>query len=915
MTENIKKLMLIDGMAMIYRGHFALIKNPRMSSSGLNTSSIFVFANIILDLIKRENPTHMAVCFDMQEPTHRHKLFKEYKAQRDKIPEDIIKAIPYSKKFCQAMNIPVITLPGWEADDIIGTLSLTAEKNDILTYMVTPDKDYAQLVTDKIFMYKPAYKGGGFDCLGKQEIIANWGINRVEQVIDILGLMGDASDNIPGVPGVGLKTAQKFIAEYSSIENLYDNLDQLKGKIKEKLSEFRDQAFLSKKLVIIDRAAPVKEKITDLQYKEYNPQLLQELFLELEFKTLGKRLFGDNFVSEVEANMEKDEGDSISTIEDTIHKYRLVSNENDRKDLLAKLLEQKAVCFDIETTGLDPKDCVPIGIAFSWKARQAFYVQIPETNTERNKILDQFKPFFMNASIEKIGHNLKFDISVLKWQGMDVRGPIFDTMIAAFLTYPHLKRNMDTLSEYFLKYRPVSISTLIGDKKEEQINMADVDIEKLTEYAGEDADITFQLSEVFRPIIEEQNQHNVFYNIDCPLISALTDMEYEGVAIDSSIMDELSEQLTEYIEVAQKNVFNMAGEEFNLSSPKQLGEILFEKLKLDPKAKRTQKSKQYSTNEQVLSRLAGKNEIVQHILDFRTFSKLKSTYVDSLPEFIFPKSRKIHTSYDQAISATGRIQSNNPNLQNIPIRSAMGKEVRKCFIARNTDHTLLSADYSQIELRIAAEFSQDPGLINAFKTDQDIHTATAMELFNLTEDKISKDMRAKAKTVNFGILYGMSAFGLSDRMNIPREEARFLIETYFQKYSGIKKYLNETIEFAHKNGFVQTLSGRRRYLRDINSQNQTTRKGAERVAINAPIQGTAADMIKIAMNKIHLEFKNNKLKTKLLLQVHDELVLDVFLKEKTAVMEIVKDCMVNAIPMSVPIIVEMGCADNWLEAH
>ncbi|MBD3421834.1 MAG: DNA polymerase I [Chitinivibrionales bacterium] len=915
MSETERKLVLIDGMALLYRGHFALINSPRLTFSGMNTSALFVFVNSIFDLVKRLNPSHLAVVFDDPKPTHRHKRYTEYKGHREDMPEDIAKAIPYLHQLCAALHIPLISCPGWEADDIAGTLSLHAEQQNFETYLVTPDKDYAQLVDTATFVYKPAYKGGGFDQLGVAEILSDWEIENVEQVVDILALMGDKSDNIPGVPGVGRKTAQKLIKEFGSVEGLLENVEKLKGKLRDKIIANKELAVLSKELVTIDRKAPVTIQLDELIRKEHDVEALKTLFIELDFKTLGKRLFGADFVSESQIQQEEAGGEKLSTIEDTIHRYRLLASLEHRAELVAKLLQQKSVCFDLETTGLDPKTCDPVGIAFSFKPRQAFYVAIPDDSTQKNGILSQFAPFFENETIEKVGHNIKYDIGVLRRHGVTVKGPLFDTMIAAFLTMPDVKRNMDALAENLLHYRPISITKLIGEKKNEQLNMREVAPEKVAEYAGEDADITLQLSKEFRPLIEEQNQTRVFYDIECPLIHVLVDMEYEGIRLDLDIMDELSKQLTEYIEMCRRRVFELAGEEFVLNSPKQLGDILFDKLKLDPRAKKTSKLKQYATNEQILARLATRHEIARQVLDYRMFAKLKSTYVDTLPQTIFPKTKRIHTTFEQAVSASGRLQSNNPNLQNIPIQSELGKVVRKAFIARDTNYALLSADYSQIELRIAAEMSGDKALLQAFLDESDIHTATAMQIFGEAQQNITKEMRSKAKMVNFGILYGISAFGLSERLNVAREEAKMLIDTYYARYPGVRNYLDTTIEFAHQNGFVQTLTGRRRYLRDINSRNLTTQKGAERIAVNAPIQGTAADLIKIAMNSVHQHLDRNKLKSRMLLQVHDELVFDLHLDEKDEVMALVRECMTQAVPMKVPLIVEMGFAGNWLEAH
>ncbi len=906
-----KTLFLIDAMALIYRGHFAFINNPRLTSTKLNTSAVFVFANTLYDILNREAPTHMAVAFDVRGPTHRHKLFPKYKATREEIPEDIVVAIPLVERLCAAMNIPVLKAEGWEADDIVGTLTRQAETKGFHTFMVTPDKDYAQLVSEKTFWYRPKHKGGGYDILGVPEILDKWGIERIDQVIDMLGLMGDTSDNIPGISGIGEKTAQKLISQYGSIPNLLAHTDEIKGKLKEKLENGRDMALLSRGLVTIMRDAPVLFSADALAVQSYNEPALKELFSELEFRALALRFFGGD-----EASLDADiETGALASIGETTHAYRAVITEKEREILLADLLAARSVCFDIETTGLDSRSCEPIGIAFCWQAHKAWYLPLPDAAVERQKILAAFKPFFENDTIEKIGHNIKFDIAVLRWQGIRVNGPVFDTLIASFLTMPHLKRKMDDLSTALLGYRPIPISDLIGDHPKNQISMRDVPLNNLIDYAAEDADVTFQLADIFRRALKEQNQEKAFYEVDSVLIPVLVEMEYEGIALNNGILHELSADLDDTIAKTEKEIFKLAGEVFPLNSPKQLGIILFEKMQLDPRAKKTPKSGQYATNEHILSRLEGKHPIIRQILHYRTFVKLKSTYVDQLPEFVFEKTGRIHTTYDLAASATGRIQSNHPNLQNIPIRSAMGKEVRKAFIARDGAHTLLAADYSQIELRMAAQMSKDPVLINAFQKGADIHTTTAMQLFDVDASSVDRDMRAKAKTVNFSILYGISAFGLSARLNVPRCEAQELIDNYFARYKGVRAYLDAILAFAHTHEYVETITGRRRYLRDINSKNQTTRKGAERVAINAPIQGSAADLIKIAMRKIHDAFHEKRVRARLLLQVHDELVFDVPIDELARVSEIVKDCMVNAISMDVPLVVDMGNGPNWLDAH
>lgn len=901
------KLVLVDGMALAYRGYFALIRNPRITTYKLNTSAIYVFTNVLIDLIASEKPTHIAVAFDTREPTFRHKEFKQYKVNREAMPEDLSKSLPYIDKLCTAFNIPALRYPGWEADDVIGTLAKLAEDSDFQTCMVTPDKDYTQLVSENTLLYRPARGGAGFDVLGPNEIIEEWGVEDAKQVIDILGLMGDASDNIPGVPGIGKKTAQKLIAEYGSIESLLAHLDDLKGKQKEVLENNQDKAHLSKHLVTIIRDVPLTHSVDDLKYKGPDVEAVQELFKELEFQSIGRRLFGEQF----EAATVK----QLKTLKDIAHDYSLVDTVEKRKLLLERLLEQKSVCFDLETTGLDEKTCRIVGIAFSWTEKTGFFMLFPEEVEAYNGILSDFSVFFESDGIEKIGHNIKFDLSVLRWHRVVVRGPFFDTMVAAYLCIPDERRSMDALAETLLDYAPVHIEKLIGEKGTEQKSMGEVPVGELVEYACEDSDITLQLSAIMRPMIEEYGQSKVFFDIECPLVPVLVEMEYAGIRIDTAVLSELDKQLGIEIARASERIETLAGEPFNLNSPKQLGEILFDKLALDPHAKRTKKSGQYITNEQVLARLAGRHEIVEKILEYRMKSKLKSTYVDMLPASIFAGTQRIHTSYEQAVTATGRMQSHDPNLQNIPIRSEQGKEIRKAFVPGDDRYQLFSADYSQIELRIAAALSGDKSMLAAFESEQDIHTSTAAHLFGVEMSEVTQDMRRHAKTVNFGILYGISAFGLSERSELSRSEAAELINSYFRQYSSLKRWQDETIEFSRMYGYVETATGRRRYLRDINSKNATIRGAAERTAINSPIQGTAADMIKIAMISIQKELEKRTLKTRMLLQVHDELVFELHKDESDQVPAIVEECMVNALPLGVPIVVETGLGENWLDAH
>ena len=920
------KLFLLDGMALVYRGHFAFMRNPRMTSTGMNTSTLFVFANTLLDIVEREKPSHLAVVFDTSEPTHRHNLYPEYKAQREAMPEDLSAALPYIDRMCDAFNVPVIRMPGWEADDVIGALAKVAESEGMTTYMVTPDKDFAQLVSETTFICKPGKAGGDAEILGVPEILDQWQIDRVEQVIDILGLMGDASDNVPGVPGIGPKTAQKLIAQYDSVENLLEHLDDLKGKQRETLENHRDQALLSKKLVTIERDVPLEVELDDLLARERDRDKLRALFLELEFNALGKRFFGDDFSAGPQQSLNfggettapvADIAEHFKTIGDVPHDYRLVDTPEKRAELIALLKQQPAFCFDTETTGLDPKTCEIVGLAFSFKAHTGYYVALPEDREETRAILDAFAPALGDPEIEKIGHNLKFDLAVLRWKNVEVKGRLFDTMLAAYVATPELRRNMDYLSQALLGYRPVKITELIGEKTKDaaQKSMREVPVDQVAEYAAEDADITFQLSEVFRPKIEEMGQERVFTDIECPLVPVLTQMECEGIRLNVETLHALSEELTGEIAHTEKIIFEMAEETFNLNSPKQLGEILFDKLNLDAGARRTGKTKQYQTNEAVLQRLAHRHEIVEKILHYRTCAKLKSTYLDTLPGAVFKGTGRLHTHYEQAVTATGRLQSHDPNLQNIPIRTEMGREIRKAFIPRGNDYTLLSADYSQIELRVAAELSGDETMMAVFRAGGDIHTATAVKIYGLGEDYVTDEMRRQAKTVNFGIIYGISAFGLAERLDISRYQAADLIDQYFAQFPGAKRYMDETVAFAQEHGYVETMTGRRRYLRYITSRNATTRKAAERNAINSRIQGTAADMIKLAMIRIYNAFAVRDLKTRMLLQVHDELVFDLHKDERDIVPPIVEDAMQHAIPMRVPIVVEMGTGQNWLEAH
>jgi DNA polymerase-1 len=935
-----KKLFLLDAFALIYRAHFALSKNPRFTSGGLNTSAIMGFTNTLLEVLKKENPTHMAVVFDTAAPTERHLDFTEYKAHRQAMPEDLSTAIPYIVRLIEGFNIPVIFCDGYEADDLIGTLAKKAELEGFTVYCMTPDKDFGQLVSENIFIYKPARMGNGMEIQGVKEILEKWEIDRVEQVIDILGLWGDAVDNIPGIPGIGEKTAKLLIKQYGSIENIISNSHELKGKLRENVENFAEQGLISKKLATIMLNAPVDLDVDALHVDEPNRELLEPLFAELEFRTLGKRIFGDEFsIADAKSSPSSGQMDlfgnndvqmplssgvgaenasqtpqSFKNISNTDHNYQLADTIEKRTSLVRLLNEHSSFCFDTETTGLDANNCELVGLSFSVAKGGAWYVPLPADQSECKTILSEFKSLLENPLISKIGQNIKYDILVLKWYDVNIQGELFDTMLAHYLIDPDSRHNMDLLAENYLNYSPVSISTLIGDKGKNQGNMRDADLEKVKEYAAEDADITLQLKTEFEPILKSVNAWKLAQDIENPLIYVLADIEHEGVKIDQNALVEFSKTLEIDIRAFESTIYEKAGVKFNIASPKQLGEVLFDKLQLDPQAKKT-KTGQYQTGEDVLLRLANKSDIVADILDFRQLQKLKSTYVDALPQMINPKTGRVHTSYNQAVAATGRLSSNNPNLQNIPIRTERGREVRKAFIPRDNEHVIVSADYSQIELRIIAEISKDENMMEAFVNGLDIHTATAAKVYGIALDEVNSTQRRNAKAVNFGIIYGQSAFGLSQNLGIPRKEAAEIIENYFNTYPNIKKYMSDTMNFARENGYVETIMGRRRYLRDINSANQTVRGFAERNAINAPIQGSAADMIKIAMIGIHQDIKDQKLGSKMTMQVHDELVFDVIVNETEIMKKIIIDRMKNAIKMEVPILVEVGVGRNWLEAH
>jgi len=934
-----KKLFLLDGMALIYRAHFALSKNPRFTSTGVNTSAVMGFTNTLLEVLKKEKPTHIAVVFDTEAPTERHIEFEAYKAHRESMPEDLSAALPYIFKLIEGFNIPVITKDGYEADDIIGTLAKEAEKEGFQVYCMTPDKDFAQLVSENIFIYKPARMGNDMEILGVKEVLAKWEIENVEQVIDILGLWGDAVDNIPGIPGIGEKTAKSLIKQYGSVENIIANSHELKGKQRENVEAYAEQGMISKKLatIILDVPVPFDEKALELE--EPSRELLEPLFAELEFRTIGKRVFGDGFsVNEGKTGGSQqidlfgnavDQPESKSkpaisevfeqvvaskTIENTEHEYKLVNTPELYKELVELLLKQESVSFDTETTGTDANLADLVGMSFSIKPGEGYYIPVPAERAEAQAIVEEFRPVFENEDIAKIGQNIKYDMLVLKWYDVSVKGKLFDTMLAHYLIDPDTRHNMDVLAENYLSYSPISITKLIGPKGKSQGNMRDVPVEQVVDYAAEDADITLQLANVFEPLLKQLNAEKLVTEVENPLIYVLADIEKEGVRIDMDTLINYSKELELDIRKFEQNVYDKCGIKFNLASPKQLGEVLFDKLQLDPKAKKT-KTGQYQTGEDVLLALAHKSDIVQDILDFRQLQKLKSTYVDALPLLVNPKTGRVHTSYNQAVAATGRLSSNNPNLQNIPIRTERGREVRKAFIARDADHVLLSADYSQIELRIIAEISREENMLDAFNKGIDIHTATAAKVYGISIEEVDSTQRRNAKAVNFGIIYGQSAFGLSQNLGIPRKEAAAIIDQYFEQYPGIKKYMSDTMNFARENGFVETILGRRRYLRDINSANQTVRGFAERNAINAPIQGSAADMIKVAMINIHKDIQDQKLQSKMTMQVHDELVFDVLRSEVEVMKKIISHRMKTAIKTTVPIEVEIGEGDNWLAAH
>ena len=943
-----KRLFLVDAYALIFRGYYAFIKNPRINSKGEDTSAIMGFMNSLLDVIKRERPDHLAVCFDKGGSVDRVEMFEAYKANRDETPEGIKTAIPHICNILEAMHIPIMVKEGFEADDVIGTLSRQAEKEGYKTYMVTPDKDFAQLVTENIFMYRPVF-GGGYETWGIPEVKKKFEVTDPMQVIDFLGMMGDSSDNIPGLPGVGEKTAKKFLATYGSMENLLANTHELKGKMKEKIEANKELGLLSKQLATIMLDVPVTFNAKDFELDHPDVEKVKEIFQELEFRRLT-----DNFLKTFTSGEPATQTDTAQkqespkttpkeeqsagagqfslfggaepsatetvseftrkTAETTSHFYQSVAPGMATKLFVKNLMNQTSVCFDTETTGLNPLTAELVGIAFSWETGKGFYVPFPEDRNEAQDLIEIFRPFFEDEKIEKIGQNLKYDIKVLAKYNITVKGKLFDTMLAHYLINPDMRHNMDVLAETYLNYTPISITELIGKKGKNQLSMRDVPLEKLTEYAVEDADITLQLKEHFQTELGEANTQKLFDDIEIPLLRVLAAMELEGINLDKDFLNSLSEDLNNDILNLEKSIYEAAGEEFNIASPKQLGIVLFEKMKLVDKPKKT-KTGQYATGEDILSYLAKDHAIIQQILDYRGLAKLKSTYVDALPLQVEESTGRVHTDYMQTVAATGRLSSNNPNLQNIPIRTERGRQVRKAFIPRNNDYVLLAADYSQIELRIIAALSKEETMLEAFKNGEDIHASTASKVFNVPLAEVTREQRSNAKTVNFGIIYGVSAFGLSNQTDLSRGEAKELIDTYYETYPKLKAYISKQVDFARDHGYVQTVLGRRRYLKDINSRNAVVRGAAERNAVNAPIQGSAADIIKIAMINIYNKLNAGNYKSKMLLQVHDELVFDVFKPELEDLKTLIKTEMENAYKLDVPLDVEIDTGVNWLEAH
>lgn len=922
-SEHEKKLFLLDAYALIFRAYYAFIRTPRINSKGLNTGAMFGFTNTLLDILNNEKPSHIAVVFDAPEQTLREIDYEAYKANRSETPEDIKLAVPYIKKIVEAFNIPMLIAPGYEADDIIGTLAKKAEQEGFHTYMMTPDKDYGQLVSDKIFIYKPGYQGGKAEILGEAEVCAKFNIQNVSQVIDLLGLMGDAVDNIPGIPGIGEKTAAKLLAEFGSLEGLLANTDKLKGKQKENVENFREQGILSKKLatIMLDAPTPLDEEA--LKVSEINKEAIREVFEELEFRQLIKRVLNEEPAAAPGAPQDlfSSVGEEVvvatspkSTLENTAHEYFMAQSPQEIQTLLSELSRSSVFSFDTETSDLEPHSAYLVGLSFSTKAHTGWYVPLSSNFEEAQKQLEDFKEIFSDSSKTLVAQNYKFDFKMMKKYGVKIQNKIFDTMLAHYVINADGKHGMDALSENYLNYSPVSIETLIGPKGKNQNSMAHLPAESIKDYAAEDADVTLQLAEIFQPELEKQGTKSVLENIEIPLIEVLANMEWEGIRVDKDFLNAYSVELGKELEIIEEKITELAGEKFNLDSPKQLGVILFEKLKITTEMKKT-KTGQYSTGEDVLQRYLHTHEIVPLILDYRELRKLKSTYIDSLPNMINPITGRVHTNFMQAVAATGRLSSNQPNLQNIPIRTSRGKEIRKAFVARDENHVLVSADYSQVELRIIAALSGDKNMIDAFQQGEDIHKATASKVFNVPLEEVTKDMRSKAKAVNFGIIYGQGPFGLAQQLGISRTEAKNIIEAYYEQFAALKTYQHNAVENCRAKGFVETVLGRRRFLPDINSANAVTRSFAERNAVNAPIQGSAADIIKMAMVKIQSALKDAKLKTRMVLQVHDELLFDTPKEEIQVVFELVKHEMENAVKLAVPLEVEIQAGNNWLEAH
>lgn len=926
-----KRLFLLDAYALIYRAYYAFIKSPIKNSKGVNTSAIYGFTNTLIELINKENPTHLSVVFDADAQTDRATEHSFYKANREAMPEDIRNAIPIIKEIIDAFEIPMLELAGYEADDIIGTIAKQKEKEGYKVYMVTPDKDFGQLVSENIFMYKPSRQGNGVEILGVEEIKKKWEIEDPLQVIDILGLWGDSVDNIPGIPGIGEKTAKKLIQQYGSMEGIFENVEDLKGKQKENVIEFQQQGLISKQLATIIVDVPIEVSNEDLTLSEPNTEKLAALFAELEFRTLGKRILGDAFSVNAEKKNNNGQMDLFAssenentvatstelgkTAENTNHDYILLKSDKEIKELVKQLLQQKSFAFDTETTGLDVLNESILGISFCYEKHKAYYIPLQESEARTKEVLELLQPVFLAEKIEKIAQNLKYDMHILANHGIEVKGKVYDTMLAHYVLQPDLKHGMDYLSETYLGYTPIPIETLIGKKGKNQKQFDSLDIDTQLEYAAEDADITWQLAEKFKPLCKEHEVEEILEKIEFPLVPVLTNMERNGIKIDIDFLSKYSKELNGDLLNIRQKIYDFAGVEFNLDSPKQMGEVLFDKMGIKYKGKKT-KTGQYSTGEDVLQNLKGEHEIFEYILDYRQIAKLVSTYVDALPKLVNDNTGRLHTTYSQAVAATGRLSSVSPNLQNIPIRTERGRKVREAFVPGSDKHTLLAADYSQIELRLMAELSGDAVMLEAFKNNQDIHAITAAKVFDVKLEEVTREMRGNAKTVNFGIIYGVSAFGLSQQTNLSRTESKEIIDAYFRTYPGIKNYMDKQVELAREKGYVTTIMGRKRILKDINSRNATLRGHAERNAVNAPVQGSAADLIKMAMIDIYKAMKAANMQSKMLLQVHDELVFDVLLEEKEALMKLVKGKMENAMPsLKVPVISEMNTGDNWLEAH